>query len=494
MSAAGASESRTVQRIDALDAAHTWHPFTQMQEYAALPRLHIDRAQGCWLYDAEGRAYLDANASIWTNVHGHNDPELNAALTAQLGKMAHTTYLGLGHGPGAELAAKLAHIAPGRELNRVFYSDNGSNAVEIALKLSFQFWQLTGCPEKTEVVGMSGAYHGDTFGTMAVGDSGGFHERFAHWCFPVHRFSAPVCAELGGRALGSQVAAQSAGAADAAQFTGSADGMQSAGAVDDADAANGAAAHRTIAAESLAQLEGILTAQEGRVAAVVVEPWMQGSAGMRVLPKGFLKDVQTLCRRYGAHLIVDEVFVGFGRMGHLLVSAAEGVEPDFLCLAKGLTAGYVPLAATVTTDTVYEAFLGRYETYKTFFHGHTFTGNPLGAAVALCNISKLERMLRSGALAAAIERFDAFFRALRAALPASFALRQRGMAGAVDLPLGDVALRRGMAVAITAREHGICIRPLADSLLIVPPLIISASELEHLFNGLLASFRAHNLL
>lgn len=458
MPATGVSENRQTQRTDALDTAHTWHPFTQMQEYAALPRLHIERAAGCWLYDAQGRAYLDANASIWTNVHGHNDPELNAALTGQLAKMAHTTYLGLGHGPGAELAAKLAQIAPGQELSKVFYSDNGSNAVEIALKLSFQYWQLTGRPEKTEVIGMSGAYHGDTFGTMAVGDSGGFHDRFAKWCFPVHRFEAPVCEELGGQP------------------------------------AESSEAHAAIAAKSLAQLEHILTTQQGKVAAVVVEPWMQGSAGMRVLPKGFLKDIETLCRSHEAHLIVDEVFVGFGRMGHLLVSAAEGVEPDFLCLAKGLTAGYVPLAATVTTRTVYEAFLGRYEEYKTFFHGHTFTGNPLGAAVALCNIAKLERMIDSGELAAAIRRFDAFFRALRAALPDSFALRQRGMAGALDLPAGDVAQRRGMQVAITAREHGICIRPLADSLLIVPPLIISQGELDHLLDGLLASLRAHDLL
>lgn len=446
------SANRKTERMDAWDAAHTWHPFTQMEEYLTQPRLHIERAQGCWLYDTEGRRYLDANASIWTNVHGHNDPDLNAALTSQLSHMAHTTYLGLSHGPGAQLAAKLAQIAPGEDLTRVFYSDNGSNAVEIALKLSLQYWQLSGRGKKTQLVGMSRAYHGDTFGTMAVGDSGGFHERFRPWCFPVHRFEAPQCDEFGGQTLFADATA------------------------------------------SLAQLEGILSAQAGAVAAVIVEPWMQGSAGMQVLPRGFLKAVEQLCRRYEAHLIVDEVFVGFGRMGHLLVCEAEGVEPDFLCLAKGLSAGYVPLAATVTTESIYRAFLGRYGEYKAFFHGHTFTGNPLGAAVALCNITKLETMVDSGELAAAVERFDAFFCRLREALPASFALRQRGMAGAVDLPSGDVNQRRALAVSFTAREHGIIVRPLADTLLLVPPLIISQAELDFLFDGLVASLRAHALL
>lgn len=452
MPAAELSENRKTQRVAAWDVEHTWHPFAQMQEYLSQPRLHIERAQGCWLYDTEGKRYLDANASIWTNVHGHNDPELNAALTGQLERMAHTTYLGLSHGPGAELAAKLAAIAPGNELSRAFYSDNGSNAVEIALKLSFQYWQLTGQPEKTEVIGMSGAYHGDTFGAMSVGDSGGFHSRFARWMFPVHRCPAPVCEEVGG-----QVSTQDSAA-------------------------------------SLRAMETILKKQGGKVAAVVLEPWMQGSAGMRIAPRGFLKVVESLCRRYGAHLIVDEVFVGFGRMGHLLVSREEGVEPDFLCLAKGLTAGYLPLAATVTTERIYEAFLGRYEEYKAFFHGHTFTGNPLAASVALCNIGKLERMIATGAMAQAVRNFDAFFLRLRAALPATFALRQRGMAGAVDLPAGDITQRRGLHVSLTAREHGISIRALGDSLLIVPPLIITEQELDFLLEGLLASFRAHGLL
>lgn len=433
--------------LDQWDRAHSWHPFTQMEEYNALPQVHVERGEGCWVWDSEGNRYLDGNASIWTNAHGHNDPEINAALKEQIDKIAHSTYLGLSHPLGAKLGKILADLAPG-DLNRAIFSDNGSNAVEIALKLSFQYWQLRGKPEKRLVVGMQDGYHGDTFGAMSAGDSRGFHARFDPWLFESRVFSSPVCEETNG-----EVTKADAGA-------------------------------------SLSELEALLEVEGKQVAAVILEPSIQGPAGMRLQPKGFLKAVELLCRRFDVHLILDEVFVGCGRTGTMLACDAEAVEPDFLCLAKGLTAGYLPLAATLTTDSVYEAFLGSFDSGKGFVHGHTFTGNPLAACVALKSIEKLERLIDSGRLEATIayfgERFEATFRGD----PHIGDMRQRGLAAAIDLrpgpgqeawPLDD---RVGMQVCVEARKQGLLLRPLLDSILIVPPLIISPEETDFLFENL----------
>ncbi len=426
------------------DLRHSWHPFTQMREYAAIPPVQIVSGQGAWVTDSEGRRYLDGNASIWTNVHGHNDPDLNAALRDQLDRVAHSTLLGLSHPVGADLAARLAEISPGR-LNRSFFSDNGSNAVEIALKLSFQYWELTGHPEKRGVISMANGYHGDTFGTMAVGDNGVFHGRFRPWFFPVSHFPAPVCAELNGR-------------------------------VAEADAR-----------ESLKGLEKLLQKEAERTACLIMEPSMQGAAGMRLQPPGFLREVAALCRQHGVHLILDEVFVAFGRLGSLLVCAEEGIEPDFLCLAKGLTAGYLPLAATVVRDDIYEAFLGPFESFRAFFHGHTFTGNPLAAAVSLASIQKLETMIASGDLARGVSVFGRLLEERLDGHPQVAEIRQRGMAAAVELtpergaaesfPTGE---RFGLRVCLRAREHGLILRPLGDTLLLVPPLCVNEDEITFL--------------
>lgn len=430
--------------VHALDRRHVWHPFTQMHEYFALPPLAIASGQGGWLVDTEGRRYLDGNASIWTNVHGHNDPDLNRALTAQLERVAHSTMLGLTHPVGAELAAELATLAPG-DLQRVFFSDNGSNAVEIALKLSFQFWQLTGQPQKRGVIGMAGSYHGDTFGTMAVGDSGPFHERFRPWCFETRHFPAPRCSEWNGRV------------------------------------------HSADADESLAGLRALLAAHAGETACVILEPSVQGAAGMRLQPPGFVRAVAELCREHGAHLILDEVFVAFGRVGPMLVCAEEDVVPDFVCLAKGLTAGYLPLAATLVRDPIFAAFLGTFESRRAFFHGHTFTGNPLAAAVALENIRKLRPLIDGGVLHARAAHFGRALAAAFAAHPRVRDLRHRGHTAALDLaPSRDgtdefpVADRIGLKVCLRAREHGLILRPLGDSLLLVPPLCLDEDELTEL--------------
>ncbi len=425
----------------AADRRHVWHPFAQMREYLGLPPLLITAGRGGWLMDAEGREYLDGNASIWTNVHGHRDPDLDAALRAQLDAVAHTTLLGLAHGPAAELAAALAAEAPAG-LEKVFYTDNGSGAVEVALKQSFQYWQLSGRPEKTGIIGLAGAYHGDTFGTMAVGDSGAFHERFRPWFFPARHFVAPSCREWGGR-------------------------------VREADAE-----------ASLAALRGLLEREGARTAAVILEPSVQGAAGMRLQPPGFVRAVAALCAEHEVHLILDEVFTGFGRLGPVLVSKEEGVTPDFLCLAKGLSAGYLPLAATLTRASIHDVFLGKYSEGRAFFHGHTFTGNPLGCAVALASLRKLRALVDDGVLARRAARFSRGIAAFEGH-PHVAEIRQRGFTAALDLRRADGTrydpdARAGLQVCLRARAYGLILRPLGDTLLLVPPLCLDEEELDQL--------------
>ena len=431
--------------LDALDAADRrfgWHPFTQMREYQDNPRLHLVRGEGSWLIDGEGKRYLDGNASVWTNVHGHNDPDLNRALREQLDQVAHVTLLGLNHPVATGLAEDLATLTNGA-LPRCFFTDNGSNAVEVALKLSFQYWQLIGQEAKRGVISMEGAYHGDTFGTMAVGGRSEFHRRFNPWLFPAQTFPAPVHSECAG-----QVA-------------------------------------RSDASASLAALEALLVRDAATTACVILEPRVQGAAGMVQQPAGFMKSVAALCRRHGVHLILDEVFTGFGRVGALTVAELEGVVPDFLCLAKGLAAGYLPLAATLTSEKIYAAFLGPFSEGKTFFHGHTFSGNPLGCAVARASLRKLQPMLASGQVA---ERADLLGREMAAAFagqPHVRAYRQVGLTGSVEFkPSGadrwPTDTRAGYRVALAARRHGLVIRPLGDSILFVPPISIQADEVKHL--------------
>jgi len=432
-------------QLDVWERRHAWHPFTQTAEAALYPPLHIASGEGPWLFDVEGRRYLDGNSSLWTNVHGHRDADLDTALRAQLDKVAHATWLGLTHPAAGELAAKLAQLA-GPGLERVFFSDNGSCAVEVALKLSRQYWQLSGQPEKREIAGFTGGYHGDTLGAMAVGDNQAFHHRFADWFLPAYHIPAPGCRELAGEIL------------------------------------------ETDAAASLRALRELLGARAQKIAAVILEPSVQGAAGMKQQPPGFVADVAALCREHGVHLILDEVFVAFGRLGQMLVSQSEGLTPDFLCLGKGLSGGYLPLAATLTSDEIHTAFCGSFEEGRTFFHGHTFTANPLACAVSLANIEKLEPLIAQGKLAHRIKTFGDIFTKTFSGLEQVAGLRQRGFTAALEL-VPDTkqpethfssAARVGLQVCLEARRRGLILRPLGDTLLFVPPPCGEEPELRFL--------------
>jgi adenosylmethionine-8-amino-7-oxononanoate aminotransferase len=430
------SPTRT-ERLLAADLAHVWHPFTQMAQWPHDEPLVIERAEGNWLLDTEGRRWLDGVSSLWTTLHGHRKAELDAALLEQLGKVAHSTLLGLGSVPSIELAEALARVAPAR-LERVFYSDSGSTAVEVAVKMAYQYWQLTGHPEKRRFLALEEAYHGDTLGAVSVGGMALFHDRFRHLLFDVLRVPTP----------------------HAYRWVGGPD----------------------VLGESLAQVERVLAEHHRSLAAMVVEPLVQGAAGMLVQPRGWLAGVAALCRRYDVLLICDEVATGFGRTGTLFAVEQEGVAPDLMALAKGLTGGYLPLAATLASERVYQAFLGPYAEARTFFHGHTYTGNPLACAVALASLRLFEteqtltRMQpATAALAEGLARL--------AGHPHVGEVRRRGMMAGVEL-VRDLGTREpypfedrvGFAVCQAARRRGVLLRALGNVVVLMPPLSLTVEE------------------
>jgi adenosylmethionine-8-amino-7-oxononanoate aminotransferase len=441
--------------LDKWDADHAWHPFTQSSERGFAPPLQIEKGEGHWLFDLNGNRYFDGTASMWTNVRGHGNPSLDNALREQLDCLAHSTFLGHGHPTATLLSRKLAEISPSA-LEVAFFSDNGSCAVEVALKMSFQFWQLIGRPEKQKVVAMEGAYHGDTFGAMSVGGGGFFAERFRPWCFEVEHFPAPLCLESSG------------------------------------------IIHQEDSTSSLDALQLLLDREGDKIAALILEPSVQGAAGMKQQPSGFLQAVAQLCQKADVHLILDEVFVGFGRLGEMLVCSDEGVQPDFLCLAKGLTGGYLPLAATMTTSEVYAAFSGAYHEHKALYHGHTFTANPLAAAVALRNVEMLEEDLAQGLVAEGTKAFGYYLNKTLAKHPNVREVRQRGLACCLDLcPDKDnsnafpVTRRAGLEVCMEARARGVLLRPLGNSIPLVPPILVRPDELEFLCHVLRDSLDAN---
>jgi adenosylmethionine-8-amino-7-oxononanoate aminotransferase len=431
------------KRLKELDRHYLWHPFTQMQDYVEEEPVIIDHAEGVYLIDTEGRKYIDGVSSLWVNVHGHRKKEIDEALKAQIGKVSHSTLLGLTNVPAVKLARELVEITP-PALHRVFYSDSGSTAVEIALKMAFQYFQHREGrgSRKTRFIALGNSYHGDTIGSVSVGGISLFHEIFRPLLFPCTFVPSPYCYRC---PLDQDYPACGLACADV--------------------------------------LEERLHEEHEKTAALIIEPLVQGAAGMLTAPKGYLRRAREICDRYNVLMIADEVATGFGRTGTLFACEQEDVVPDFLCLAKGITGGTLPLAATLTTEEVYSAFLGTYEELKTFFHGHTYTGNPLACAAALANLSLFET---ENVLARLQETIPYLTEELERLKPLEHVgdIRQWGFMVGIELvkdrPSKEpYALHEkiGHRVILSAREKGLIIRPLGNVIVLMPPLSMTKEEI-----------------
>jgi len=380
--------------------------------------LMLVEGRGCMLRDQFGNEYLDGNASIWTNAHGHNHPAINAAITEQLGKVAHTSFLGFTHEPAIRLAKELVDLVPGGKLTRAFFTDNGSTAIESAVRMALQYWKQNGRPQRDTLIAFDRAYHGDTLGA----------------------------ASLGGIPL----------------FKGSGNDF----------------GYRVITVPSLDALDLLTVDERNRIAAVIIEPLIQGAAGMRLWPQGMLKALDAWCQSEDVFLILDEVMTGFGRTGRMFACEHEDVVPDFLCLAKGLTGGYLPLAVTLTSERVFEGFLGEPHEGRTFFYGHSYAGNQLGCAAALASLRvfREERVLEH--LPAKITRLGELMGDLSA-------FRQCGMIAAMTVDSPDLSL--GAKVCLAARKHGLLTRPVGNTLVLMPPLCVTPNEIERMVAALRAA-------
>jgi adenosylmethionine---8-amino-7-oxononanoate aminotransferase len=427
----------------AWDHSCLWHPFTQMQGFSQEELLIIERGEGVYLIDHNGKRYLDGVSSLWTNVHGHRRRELDEAVKEQLGHIAHCTMLGLANIPAINLAKRLVEITPAG-LQKVFFSDNGSTAVEVALKMAYQYWQLKGEKQRRRFLKLKDAYHGDTLGAVSVGGIDLFHDIFHDLLFPTFEAPNPYCFRCPDRTRCRN--------------------------------------------QCLDALEEMVTAHHSELAAIILEPVMQGAAGMIPQPPGYLKRVRELADRFGLLLIADEVATGFGRTGRMFACEHEGISPDIICLAKGITGGYLPLAATVTTEQIYQMFLGEFEQFKAFFHGHTYTGNPLAAAVAVANLQLFQDEHLIEALQEKIVYVSSRLSEWHGH-PGIGDIRQRGFMIGIELvqdkttnAFFPVEQRRGHQVTLAARKLGAILRPLGDVVVLMPPLGISLEELKELLD------------
>jgi adenosylmethionine-8-amino-7-oxononanoate transaminase len=433
------------RHLEKIDRTLLWHPFTQMKEYVKNPPLIIEEGRGSYLKDIYGRWYLDGVSSLWVNVHGHRKREIDEAIVQQVRKISHSTFLGISNVPAIQLAEQLVNIVP-RGLTKVFYSDNGSTAVEVALKMAFQFWkQGSKKNKKKKFISLKNGYHGDTIGSVSVGGIDLFHEIYRPLLFPTFKVASPYCYRC--------------------------------------------PLHRSYPScrlECLNLLEEAMKRHHSEAAAFILEPIVQGAGGMIVFPKGYLKEARFLCNKYRILMIADEVATGFGRTGKMFACHHENVSPDLMALSKGITGGYLPLAATLATEEIYQAFLGEVQDQKTFYHGHSFTGNPLAcrAALASLNLFKKEKVL---------EALQPKIQFLKEELNKLYLLqnvgdiRQKGVIVGIELvkdrekktsfPLKD---QTGHRVILEARKRGVIIRPLGDVIVLMPPLSIQLDELKKL--------------
>lgn len=421
----------TTAELQLLDQTHLWHPFTPMAEWCApgYQPLVLERGEGVWLYDTEGRRYFDGNSSIWTNLHGHCHPVLTAAIREQLDRVAHVSFLGATHEPAVRLAAELVRLFPSGTLTRVFFSDDGSTAVECALRQAWQYWEWMGQPHRRTVAAFAQAYHGDTLGAASLGGIPAFSGTAARLGLPVLRL------------------------------------------------------------HDIDELEALPAADTEALSAIIIEPLIQGAAGLRLWPAGMLRTLRDWCDRHEVLLIFDEVMTGFGRTGKMFAGEHEAVTPDFLCLAKGLTGGYSPLAATLTTARIFEAFLGAPEERRTFFYGHSYSGHPLGCAAALASLSIFRDEDVLGRLAPRITALSRGLDHLRQKHSRQVrAVRQCGFVAGLEvgseIRASEVAPRWGTAVCTAARSFGLLTRPIGNTVVLMPPLCTTDIELESALSAL----------
>lgn len=432
---------RKVRELIEKDIKYVWHPDTQMKEYETEDPIIIERGEGIYVWDIEGNKYIDAIASWWVNTLGHSNPRLNKALCKQVEKIEHVLLAGFSHVPAIELAEELVRISA-NSLTKVFYSDNGSTATEIALKMAFQYCAQIGKPEKTKFVALEHSYHGDTLGAVAVGGVDIFYKVFKPLLFDIFQAKSPYCYRC---PIGLN--------------------------------------KEECNIDCINSVEEIFKAHDNEIAAMIVEPLVQGACGMRMYPAEYLKKLRALCDKYGILLIDDEVAMGFGRTGKMFAYEHAGIEPDIVCLAKGITAGYLPLAVTMTNDKIFNAFYDDYHTYKTFYHGHSFTGNPLAAAIALENLKifKEEKIIEN--LQPKIEFFHESLEKFKG-LKHVGDVRYTGMIAALELVKDketkepfDSKDRIGKKVYKEALKLGAILRPLGDIIYFIPPYIINEEEI-----------------
>ncbi|HEX6592295.1 MAG TPA: adenosylmethionine--8-amino-7-oxononanoate transaminase [Moraxellaceae bacterium] len=430
------------ERLAQRDLRHVWHPCTQMRDHEQLPIVPIRRGQGVWLEDFEGRRYLDAVSSWWVNLFGHANPRINNAVKEQLDTLEHVILAGFTHEPIVELSERLVQLAP-KGLTRCFYGDNGSAATEIALKMSLHFWRNVGKAEKTRFICLENGYHGETLGSLSVTDIPLFSATYAPLLKDHLRAPSPDCSRR-----------------------------------DEGES------WESFSRRQFAAMEALLEKHHAEVSAVILEPLVQGAAGMKMYHPVYLTLLREACDRYGVHLIADEIAVGFGRTGTLFACEQAGITPDFLCLSKGLTAGYLPMSVVMTTDTVYDAFYDSYESLKGFLHSHSYTGNALAARAALASLdifasdNVLEKNKRLAATMADSLRGLADH-------PHVLEVRQTGMIAAVELVQDrktrqpfDWRERRGLQIFQQALDKGVLLRPIGSVVYFIPPYVITPDEIR----------------
>ncbi len=436
------------------DKKYVWHPFTQMKDYDKEEPIIIDRGKGIYIWDLKGNKYIDAVSSWWVNTLGHCHPRINKALKEQLEKIEHVIFAGFTHKPAIELSEGLVELTP-EALTKVFFSDNGSTAVEVGLKMAYQYWAQKGFKEKNKFIALENSYHGDTLGAVSVSGVELFHEIYRPLLFDIYQADSPYCYRCPKDKC-----------------------------------------PKSCNIECLESIESILKENADKIAGVIVEPLVQGAGGMRMYPPKYLTKLRAICDEYNVLMIDDEVAMGFGRTGKMFAFEHAGITPDIICLAKGITAGYLPLAVTMTTDEVYSAFYDDYEKCKTFYHGHSFTGNPLAASIAVENLKiyKEEKIIES--IQPKIKKFAECLKKFEG-LKHVGDIRQTGMVCAVEIVKDtetkepfDFETRMGTKIYKEALKRGAILRPIGNALYFMPPYVITEEEIEKLTDIAVESIKA----